>query len=135
MEIFLDADILIEAERGRFDLAGWASSHLRVDFAVAAITVAELWHGVERATPGFRAARQQFIENTVAVLKCFPYTHRTARIHARLWAALESTGQRIGEHDLILAATALEHSAPVATFNVRHFSLVPGLQVITPQLT
>jgi predicted nucleic acid-binding protein len=40
----------------------------------------------------------------------------------------------IGGHDLIIAATALEHLTPVATFNTRHFSSVPGLQTITPTL-
>jgi predicted nucleic acid-binding protein len=76
--------------------------------------------------------RQIFVEKTIAVLKRFPYTDQTARIHARLWAELESSGQMIGAHDLMIAATAIEHSAPVVTFNTRHFSVVQGLQLITP---
>jgi tRNA(fMet)-specific endonuclease VapC len=132
MEILLDSDILIEAERGKFDLATWTSSQPQVDFMVSAVTVAELWHGVERATGPYRAARQLYVEMTFAVLKSFPYTDQTARIHARLWSELESSGQMIGAHDVIVAATALEHLAPVATFNIRHFSRIPGLQVITP---
>ena len=52
--------------------------------------------------------------------------------YARVWAELESNGQMIGAHDVILAATALERGDAVATFNVRHFAAVPGLTVITP---
>jgi predicted nucleic acid-binding protein len=39
----------------------------------------------------------------------------------------------IGYHDLIVAATALERGSAVATFNVRHFSVVKGLKVIEPK--
>jgi predicted nucleic acid-binding protein len=39
----------------------------------------------------------------------------------------------IGAYDLILAATALERGSVVATFNKRHFVLVPGLNVIEPR--
>jgi predicted nucleic acid-binding protein len=35
--------------------------------------------------------------------------------------------------DVIVAATALERSSEVATFNKRHFDCVPGLKVIEPQ--
>jgi predicted nucleic acid-binding protein len=38
----------------------------------------------------------------------------------------------IGLHDLMVAATALERNSAVATFNVRHFSMVRGLTVIQP---
>ncbi|MGP0017387.1 MAG: PIN domain-containing protein [Candidatus Sulfotelmatobacter sp.] len=50
-----------------------------------------------------------------------------------MWADLESSGDMIGSHDLILAATALEHGSTVATFNQRHFARVPGLNVIVPR--
>jgi len=39
----------------------------------------------------------------------------------------------IGAHDLILASAALERGSIVATFNKRHFALVPGLKVIEPK--
>ena len=61
-----------------------------------------------------------------------PYTEQTALHHARIWAALESSGQMIGYYDLIVAATAVERSSTVATFNQRHFAQVPGLKVIVP---
>jgi predicted nucleic acid-binding protein len=39
----------------------------------------------------------------------------------------------IRDYDLIVAATALERGNAVATFNVRHFSVVRGLKVIEPK--
>ena len=133
MAIILDADVLIRGEKGSFDLARWLATHLNDQFELAAITVAELWHGVERATAPHRAKRQQYLEAVLAPLPIIPYTEQTAREHARIWAELEAAGKMIGYYDIIVAATALERGSEVATFNRRHFDLVRGLRVIEPK--
>jgi tRNA(fMet)-specific endonuclease VapC len=132
MAIILDADVIIRGEKGLFDLAGWVASHPADPFEVAAITVAELWHGVERAAGQHRNRRQQYLQGVLAALPIIPYTEETAYEHARLWAAMESAGKMIGYYDLIVAATALQRGSAVATFNKRHFALVTGLNVIEP---
>lgn len=133
MAIILDADVIIKGEKGRFDLIAWLDSQAGEDFEIAAITVAELWHGIERATPPHRARRERYLLTIVERLEPIPYTETTALIHARLWAELESSGNMIGAHDLILAATALERDSVVASLNKRHFTVVPGLRVIEPK--
>jgi len=134
MAIILDADVIIRGEKGVFDLKGWVAAQPEQEFAVAAITVAELWHGVERAQGKQRAARERYLQTVLALLPILPYTEQTAYEHARLWAELQAAGMMIGYHDLIVAATALERDCEVATFNRRHFALVPGLRVIEPML-
>jgi predicted nucleic acid-binding protein len=47
MVIILDADVVIRGEKGTFDLKSWVASRPNDRFEIAAITVAELWHGVE----------------------------------------------------------------------------------------
>jgi predicted nucleic acid-binding protein len=94
--------------------------------------VAELWHGVERATIPHRTRRLHYLQTMLGVLPVVPYTEQTAYEHARIWAALEGAGKMTGFYDLIVAATALERGSQVATFNRRHFDLVPGLTVIEP---
>ena len=133
MAIVLDADVLIRGEKGSFDLKSWLAIHSDDQFEVAAITVAELWHGVERATAPHRAKREQYLQTVLAPLPIIPYTEQTAREHARIWAELEAAGKRIGYYDLIVAATALERGSDVATFNRKHFDLVSGLNVIEPK--
>jgi predicted nucleic acid-binding protein len=132
MAIILDADVIIRGEKGTFDLNGWTASRADDSFEVAAITVAELWHGVERAKGRQRTARERYLQMIVSVLPILPYTEQTAYIHAQLWAQLQAAGTMIGYYDLIVAATALERGCEVATFNRRHFSRVPGLTVIEP---
>ena len=95
--------------------------------------MAELWHGVERATGAHKARRQQYLEAVLNSLPIIPYTEQTAFEHARLWAALEASGKMIGFYDVIVAATALERGSAVATFNQKHFAQVKGLTVIEPK--
>jgi tRNA(fMet)-specific endonuclease VapC len=128
----LDADVIIRGERGSLDLAAWMTKHEEEGFEVAAITVAELWHGVERASGGHRSTRERYIRAILEELPKVPYTETTALEHARIWASLESSGQMIGDYDLIVAATAMERGSAVATFNKRHFESVRGLKVIVP---
>jgi len=129
----LDADLIIRGETGQFDLEAWLESRPEGQSQLAAITVAELWHGVERATSPHRAGRELYIRDIIESLPILPYTRSTALEHARIWAELESAGKMIGYYDLIVAATALEHGSAVATFNVRHFKVIKGLKVIEPR--
>ncbi len=133
MVILLDADVVIRGEKGVFNLRSWVASRLDDQFEIAAITVAELWHGVERAVEPQRSKRRRYLETIVGALPIVPYTEQTAYEHARIWAELQSAGKMIGAYDLIVAATALERGSRLATFNKRHFAMVEGLHIIDPQ--
>lgn len=133
MAIILDADVIICGEKRTFDLEGWVASRPDDAFEVAAITIAELWHGVERGTGANRIKRQNYLNAILEATPVIPYTERTAYEHARIWAELEASGKMIGFYDLIVAATALERGSQVATFNRRHFAQIKGLSVIEPK--
>jgi len=133
MAIILDADVVIRGEKGTFDLETWVASRPNEQFEIAAITVAELWHGVERATGSHKARREDYLRAVLEPLPIIPYTEQTAYEHARIWAALQSSGKMIGYYDLIVGATALARGNGVATFNKRHFAQIRGLKVIEPR--
>ena len=69
MAIILDADVVIRGEKGTFNLKNWVASRASDQFEIAAITVAELWHGVERATGMHKVTRQRYLN---AVLQSLP---------------------------------------------------------------
>jgi predicted nucleic acid-binding protein len=133
MAIILDAGVIIRGEKGTFDIRNWFASRPNDHFEVAAVTIAELWRGVERAAGAQKARRLQYLQIILTPLPVIPYTEQTALEHARIWAALESSGKRIGYYDLIVAATALERGSEVATFNRRHFAQVNDLTIIEPK--
>ena len=132
MAIIIDADVIIKGERGNFDFKGWLATQ-NEELEVAAITVAELWHGVERATLPHRARREKYIRTFLNGVSIRPYTQATAFEHARIWAVSEYSGKTVAPYDLIVAATALEHRSTLATFNQRHFENIDGLKVIVPK--
>ena len=133
MALILDTDVIIAGEKGALDLVVWLRSRAPEQVEVAAITVAELWHGVERAKGKNRSERERYLRTILSFVPVVPYTEQTAYEHARLWAELETAGNRIGYYDMVVGATALERGSAVATFNARHFRPVRGLKVIEPR--
>jgi tRNA(fMet)-specific endonuclease VapC len=123
----LDTSVLIGIERGSTpsELAD------EEDVGISAITASELLHGVHRAkTAEQRARREAFVTTTLSTVPVLPFDLDTARVHARIWADLASSGNAPGSHDLMIAATALSRGWAVATRNVRDFIRVPGLTVV-----
>lgn len=116
MAIILDADVIIGGEKGVFDLQGWVASKADEQFEVAAVTVAELWHGVERASETCVVKRRQYLDAILEVLPVIPYTEQTAYEHARIWAEMEASGKMIGFYDVLWrrrlwnGAVAWQHS-------------------------
>ena len=133
MAIILDADVIIAGERGAFDIRSWLLSQPEERFEIAVITVAELWHGVQRASGQHRTQRERYLRVIIGALPIIPYTEQTAYEHARVWAELEAAGKMIGFYDVVVAATALERGSAIASFNRKHFSHVKALVLIEPK--
>jgi predicted nucleic acid-binding protein len=132
MAFLIDADVIIQAERKALDLDAWIRSRPDEEIKLAAITVAELWRSVRRASGFNRAKRQRFLQHMLSAFEVVPYSEKAAIEHARLWADVDATGQRMSPHDLILAATAQELGAAIVTFNTQRFAAIPGLTVLKP---
>ena len=100
------------------------------EVGIAAITASELLHGVHRATVEHRGRREAFVEAVISAFPSISFDLLAARVHARLWAGLVSSGVDVGTHDRLIAATAMSAGWRVGTANTRHFDRVPGLDVV-----
>ena len=100
------------------------------EVAIAAITASELLHGVHRASPEHRARREAFVEAVLAAFPPVPFGLLAARAHARIWAELVATGQDVGAHDRLVAATAITAGWRVGTANTWHFDRIEGLDIL-----
>ena len=126
--MILDTTVLIEAERGRFDMPRFLESLGDEGVAMAAVTAGGLLFGVEQAAdPGIRARRGAFIVAALEAIPAVPYSLAEARRHAALWAELSKQGKPIGPYDMLVAATALANDFSIATLNRGEFERVPGL--------
>ena len=129
MGLILDTSVLISAERKNFRLTDFFQSLSEESFHICSITLSELWHGCHRATSAALAKRLKFVQEIEATLPISEFSRSEALIHARIWADLEKIGQKIGDHDLIIAATALTHDYGVATLNESEFKRIPKLRL------
>ena len=128
MGLIVDTSVLVAHERGVFDLDGYLATVETGDAAISAITASELLHGVERTRDAAkRIERDNNVNDVLESFQVVPFGLVEARRHAQVWAQLKATGNMIGAHDLIIAATALVHGASVATLNPKDFKRVPGL--------
>ena len=113
------------------DLDLIAESALPAEYAVSALTLAELSAGPHAASTGteraHRLRRLQFVESSVASL---PFDDEAARAYGQIYAVVVSAGRKArGARavDLMIAATALAHGLPLFTRNPRDFSTLAGL--------
>ena len=131
MGLVLDTSVLVAAERRAVRLEPLLESLGEELVAIAAITASELLHGCHRASDaGVRARRAAFVDALLDAIPVLPFGLPEARRHAELWAELARTGNMIGPHDLLIAATALARGHSLATTNQREFSRVPGLRLV-----
>ena len=54
-----------------------------------------------------------------------------AKVQAEAWSQLKKKGILIGPYDLIIAATCLYHQYSLLTFNIKEFSRVPNLKLVS----
>ena len=78
MAFLIDADVIIQAERRALDFEAWLRAHPGEEIKIAAITVAELWRSVERATGVRRAKRQKYLQAVLTVFEVVPYSEKAA---------------------------------------------------------
>jgi tRNA(fMet)-specific endonuclease VapC len=130
MGVILDTSVLIEAERGNLNIDAFIAGRNNEPFGLSVISVAELLHGVHRASSDrIRWQRSAYVEKIIDLFPIYPFEVSTARVYSELWASLLSRGIQIGAHDLMIASTALSLGFSVATFNRRHFDRIEGLNL------
>lgn len=127
----LDTSVIIDIERGTLS---WQSLQGFDVFYMAAIVLSELLVGAYHAKHEDKAAKRLAFVNDFA-LHChiLPFDEAVAKAHARLSALLRRSGQMIGAHDLLIAATALHYRLPLLTMNMAEFKQVPELNLIMPK--
>jgi tRNA(fMet)-specific endonuclease VapC len=136
MGIVLDSSVLIAGERRRDSvrevLERVQSVCGQTTPAISSMTAIELTHGIYRArTEADRKRREAYAEELFRTVAVHPLTLEIARLAGRIHGEQMSLGVSIDFPDLLIGATALHLGYDLATLNVRHFKLIPGLIVVT----
>jgi tRNA(fMet)-specific endonuclease VapC len=95
------------------------------------VTIVELTHGIYRAKwDTDRDQRRAFTEELCRDMTVYPLTLQVAQLAGRVEGEQAARGVSIAFEDLLIGATALHLGYGLATLNVRHFQLIPGLSVV-----
>jgi len=131
--ICVDTTFLVDLWRDRarpsFAPRELLEAHPGESFAVPAHAAGEFLEGGATISP-------QRLEQSLAFLRLFrvgEVSVESARRYAVIVAELRASHDLAGRSkpDLWIAAWAVQHGAPLATRNTRHFTRVPRLELIT----
>jgi len=133
--LVVDSSVLIAAERRNLTAAQAIESLVvatgDVPMVLSSMTVAEMAHGIYRATaPGIAARRRAFLDELRATIPVHSMTAEAAEIVARIGGQQAARGINLPLADLIIGACALELGYAVGTSNLRDFERIPGLTVV-----
>jgi tRNA(fMet)-specific endonuclease VapC len=133
--IVLDSTVFIAAERkGMSARQALAEIALRLPgerAAISVITLTELAHGAARAdTLARHTLRREFIDELMTAVPVHSVTDAVALRAGQIDGQSTAKGVRLALADLLIGVTALDLGYSVATANVRHFNLIPGLGVV-----
>jgi tRNA(fMet)-specific endonuclease VapC len=97
--------------------------------AISVHVLAELRVGAEFARHQVRT-HEALDQLLAGFLTVYP-DQRFAPMYARLWVAINRSKRTMPAMDLLIATAALIDDAPVVTRNVKDFSRIPGLRVLS----
>jgi predicted nucleic acid-binding protein len=133
--LILDSTVVVNAERSGHTvpqiLRQIQDVHGDIEIGLSVVTIVELTHGIMRAgTDERRQRRQAFVDALILNVPVHPITVETAKLAGRIEGAQATQGVNMAFEDPLIAATALQLGFGIATSNLRHFQVVPGLTVV-----
>jgi predicted nucleic acid-binding protein len=135
MGLILDSSVLVAQERkaanARQVLIEIAQQFPGEEVGISAVTIIELAHGAARADSLERKkTRRQFLHELLTAIPVYPVTVPVALRAGQIDGENTARGIRPALADLLIGVTALELGYRVATGNVRHFQMIPGLSIV-----
>jgi len=95
------------------------------EIVTCAIVRAELLHGARKY--GVPERRLAIVRETLDPYRSLSFDDAAAEAYATIRHDLEQAGQRIGPHDLLIAAICLAHEVTLVTANTAEFQRVSEL--------
>ncbi len=129
--MILDTDFLIDLMNGKKEAVEKLDEFLDSEepVAVSAITVMQLFHGVGKSNRPQQEENK--IHSVLHGLVTYPIDFELARRAGKKEGELAKNNIAIGYADTIIATTALSLNEPIVTRNVKDFSKVHGLEIIS----
>ena len=118
--VLLDTTIVIDLLRGHRPALDFVRALESIP-AASEITRVEVLRGV-------RSGERRLTERLLGTFSWIPLDESVARRAGDLGRRWRASHRGISTADLVIAATAIERGAALATLNVRNFPMIEGLQ-------
>lgn len=125
MNVCLDTDVLVDCLRGVSAAQEWLGANQSESLLVPGVVAMELVKG---------ARTKPELDKTRNFLERFQVHWHDPREFARAFELLNqlTLSTNLSIPDCLVAATAIEHSLRLYTFNTKHYRAIPGLDVQQP---
>jgi hypothetical protein len=125
MNVCLDTDVLIDCLRGLPAAQAWLAAEATETLFIPGVVAMELLMG---------ARNKSDLEKIRKFVETFPVLWHNPNEFERAYLLLVEyrSTLNLSIPDCFIAATALERSLRLYTFNVRHYQAIPGLDVQIP---
>lgn len=128
MRFLLDTDVCVDYLRARQpELVRRIRRLKRDEVCISSVVAAELRYGAQKSRHQERSHYQ--VELLTSEIPCLAFDAEAALIYGEIRADLESRGQSIGFHDMMIAAHACRLGCILVSNNLREFRRVEGLRV------
>ena len=119
--ILIDTDVLIAHLRGVTAAHAWLRENAERDsLAISALTIVEI-------TSGMRSAERAPVHRLLSAIPAIPVSELISFRAGEWGREYRRSHQGVSSVDLVIAATADTVGAELATLNVKHFPMFPGL--------
>lgn len=123
--ILLDSSILIELfrKRDKAKTLFYKLSQTSEDLCISSITHYEI--GI-----GNRKSHSEYWDSLCENLRILPFDKACSNSAISIYLELLKANKMIDLADILIGATAVTYSIPIATLNVKHFDRIKGLEII-----
>lgn len=125
MAYLIDTDIIIFSLKGNNIVQNWMITNQHIPKSISVITYGELIYGARKSNHP-----EKNIATVNRISELFPIidiNKGIIEIFGEIKAKLESSGNRIDDMDLMIAATAMYMNMSLVTNNKNHFSRIDDL--------
>ena len=119
MTYLVDTDWMVDYLDGDRAATQFLGSIESEGLGISIVTFGELYEGIYFGSDP--VGKEADLMRVLTWVEVVSLTENTMRRFARIRGTLRRQGRIIGDPDLLIAATALEHDLTLVTRNVRHF--------------
>ena len=97
------------------------------DIFITSVSIFEITY----ITKEISKKKEKSLINLIDALKVLPLDKNSALIASKIGRKLAKEGKMVHPMDLMIGAIALQNKMPLVTNNVKHFSRIKGLEVVS----